>query len=593
MIVNNFEVNQENQYNLEEGRKLNTCPLCSEHRKPANQKKKVLMCDWKTGIGTCQHCGEVVQLHTYKKKKAERVYVKPPFKNKTELSDKMVKWFEGRGISQLSLKKLKVSEGPEWMSQTGQKENTIQFNYFRDDELVNIKYRDGRKNFKLFKDAEKIFYNLDNIRTTTEAIIVEGEMDVLSFVEAGLNNVVSVPNGSTKGNVNLEYLDNCIDYLDNKEKIYLALDDDEAGRNVQGEMIRRLGAERCFIVDLKGLKDANDVLLKLGGRALIEAIKTANRCPLENVVKFNDVKEQLRDFYLNGSAPGYQIGIVDFDRVFSTYTSQFIVVTGVPSSGKSDFVDQMAVGYNLNYGWKTAYCSPENKPEYLHADKICRKLAGFRPSNLVELDSVGWKTVEDHMDENFFFIDYTKGYSLKEVLKKGAELVKRKGIKCLVLDPFNKIHLKESNRADTNQYTNDYLNEIDIFCKLYDVLVILVAHPVKMKKLNGITPEPDFYDIKGGGEFYDMSYHGLLVHRNYDNKSVKIKVLKVKFQNLGENQAEVHKMWNPHNGRYSDIKGDNSNWLDRAPVQESITYDTDPMSAFDNLNAFENETAPF
>ena len=46
------------------------------------------------------------------------------------------------------------------------------------------------------------------------------------------------------------------------------------------------------------------------------------------------------------------------------------------------------------------------------------------------------------------------------------------------------------------------------------------------------------YNIKGGGEWYDASYHGLLVHRDYEAKTVKVKVLKVKFQNLGENGAE-------------------------------------------------------
>ena len=42
-------------------------------------------------------------------------------------------------------------------------ENTINFNYYIGNELVNIKYRDGAKNFKLYKGAEKVFYNIDNI----------------------------------------------------------------------------------------------------------------------------------------------------------------------------------------------------------------------------------------------------------------------------------------------------------------------------------------------------------------------------------------------------------------------------------------------
>ena len=68
------------------------------------------------------------------------------------------------------------------------------------------------------------------------------------------------------------------------------------------------------------------------------------------------------------------------------------------------------------------------------------------------------------------------------------------------------------------------------------------------KGQNGKMEEPNMYNIKGGGEWYDASYHGLLVHRNYENKSVKVKVLKVKFQNLGENGAEAHFNWEPQSG---------------------------------------------
>ena len=101
-------------------------------------------------------------------------------------------------------------------------------------------------------------------------------------------------------------------------------------------------------------------------------------------------------------------------------------------------------------------------------------------------------------------------YALEHVLKKGAELVKRKGIKCLVIDPYNKVRSAKPS-TDVNQYTLDYLEQIDIFAKKYDVLVIVVAHPTKMyKDGNGKIEEPTMYNIKGGGEWYDASYHGLL-----------------------------------------------------------------------------------
>ena len=142
-------------------------------------------------------------------------------------------------------------------------------------------------------------------------------------------------------------------------------------------------------------------------------------------------------------------------------------------------------------------------------------------------------------------------YDLDAVLRKGAELVKRKGIKCLVIDPYNKVKMLDSAHLSVVDYTMEYLTRIDAFCKKYDVLVIIVAHPTKMyKKDDGEIEEPTMYNIKGGGEWYDASYHGLLVHRNYAMGTVKVKVLKVKFQNLGQNQAEALFKWEPSSGNY-------------------------------------------
>ena len=57
----------------------------------------------------------------------------------------------------------------------------------------------------------EIFYNINSIVGYDSCVIVEGEMDVLAMHEAGIKNVISVPNGATLNSNNLEYLDNCID----------------------------------------------------------------------------------------------------------------------------------------------------------------------------------------------------------------------------------------------------------------------------------------------------------------------------------------------------------------------------------------------
>ena len=562
--INGFLIDKFNQHSLKEGAAQGICPLCSSDRQPKNQTAGCASYDWERGLGTCHNCDTSFQLHTYQRKgSSEKIYVRPPAIDRPEdspmdvvkMNKKVVQWFDTRGISPQTLLELNVSEGSEYMPQTGKHENTIQFNYYMGDQLINVKYRDGRKNFKLYKGAEKVFYNINSIVGYDSCIITEGEMDVLAMHEAGIKNVVSVPNGATLNSNNLDYLDNCIDYLEDKTKIILAVDTDEAGQALRQEFIRRLGAEVCYLVDFEDCKDANEYLLKHGKEQLREVINRSSQVPLEGVSTLYDIEDELKDFVNNGFKPGFQVGLPNFDKIFSTYTGQFITVTGIPSSGKSDFVDQMVVGYNNNYGWKTAFASPENHPTYLHAHKLMRKTWQDMPRPS-DIGGDKWNSVADHVNDNYFFIDMDR-YTLESVLRKGAELVKRKGIKCLVIDPFNKVRDVDCKTEDVNRYTMEYLTKIEIFAKKYDVLVFIVAHPTKMYKgQDGKIEEPTMYNIKGGGEWYDASYHGLLVHRDYENKTVKAKVLKVKFQNLGENGAEAHFNWEPKSGCFVPLVTD-------------------------------------
>jgi twinkle protein len=546
--INGFLIDEFNQHKLDEGKKQGTCPLCSSDRQPKNVKAKCASYDWERGLGTCHNCDQSFQLHTYQRKGAsEKTYIRPEGIQSKEPSSKIIEWFKTRGISQKTLIDLNVGEGSEYMPQTGKHENTIQFNYLMGDQLINVKYRDGRKNFKLFKGAEKVFYNINSTVGYDSCVITEGEMDVLALHEAGIKNAVSVPNGATLNSNNLDYLDNCIDYFEDKEKIILAVDSDDAGIALQQELVRRLGAEVCFLASFEDCKDAYEYLQKYGKEKLTKRITTARAVPLENVTTFKDIEDEVTDFVRNGFKRGFQVGLSNFDEIFSTYTGQFITVTGIPSSGKSDFVDQMVVGYNRNYGWKTAFASPENAPTYLHAHKLMRKTWEGMP-RAEDIHGDKWNRIADHCNSNYYHIDMER-YTLESVLRKGAELVKRKGIKCLVIDPFNKVRDVDCKTEDVNRYTMEYLTKIEIFAKKYDVLVFVVAHPTKMyKDKDGKMEEPTMYNIKGGGEWYDASYHGILVHRDYENKTVKAKVLKVKFQNLGENGAEAHFKWEPRSG---------------------------------------------
>jgi twinkle protein len=86
-------------------------------------------------------------------------------------------------------------------------------------------------------------------------------------------------------------------------------------------------------------------------------------------------------------------------------------------------------------------------------------LYGHKPE-ANELNTAKWIKTENHINDNFYNIDLSR-YDLKSVLDKAAELIKRKGVKCIVLDPYNKIKLKGGS-----QQINDYTKKsmMYLFC---------------------------------------------------------------------------------------------------------------------------------
>jgi len=600
--INGFQIDRYNVYKIKEGAKTSTCPKCS-----ADRKKKLDKCMsvfWDTGLGQCSHCGERVQLHTYKKKDEVIIYKKPaPQKaHRTNLSDTVVDYFKARGISAETLDKLNVTEAKKWMPKAQKEINTIEFNYFLFDELINIKSRGANKDFKFEKECELIMYNLDSIINSNEAILVEGEIDCLSFIESGLNAVVSVPNGFTlprtdgTSTVNLNYLDDYVGLFDNLDMIYLAFDNDSAGVEGQKEFIRRLGAERCYIIDFKDCKDGNEYLVKYGASALIKAKENATQVPLEGITTISTIYDELEDFWLNGAPKGMTMDLGKFDEVATFEFKQHTLLTSAPNSGKSDFIDHLIAHIAVKYNDPIGICSTENVPIKFHYHKLFRKIHGSVPdATTVKSEKV--QRVKDFMASKFYHYETNGRYYLEDVLEKFAELVKRKGCRWFVIDPFNKVVLKNFNRSDINAYTAEYHMQIDAFNQKHNTHIFLVVHPVKLPNKEGSEKTyvmPNAYNIKGGGEHFDMSYNILGLVRDHEAKLVRIDTLKWKFQHLGEQGHSMWFKWNINNGRYipvdydeqgdeihGNINYDNSCWINKNQELEEKKIEFKPQETFD------------
>ena len=540
------------------------CPQCTPTR--TNKSDRSLSCNLATGEFMCHHCdwhGVAVVLTDAEKKEwlqnqpwynptpirhEKKTYKKPEPKNAKAVSDRALKWFEGRGISAATVAAMKITEGLEFMPQKGKEFNTVQFNYYKNETLVNTKFRTGDKCFKLVQGAELLPYNIDAIKDTKECIITEGEMDALSFYECGRTDVVSVPNGA---NANLSYLDDYLaDYFDNKETIYIASDSDTKGVQLRDELLRRFGEERCKVVEYgEGCKDANEHLQKYGRNSLLDCLKNAKGFNIEGVFTVSDFEQSLDALWVNGMQKGVTIGHKYFDDLISFETKRLCVVTGIPGSGKSEFIDEITERLNIRYGWRFAYFSPENSPLSYHASKLVEKFTGKHFSKQT-LPFNEYQQAKAKLESDFFFI-LPDEFKIDTILEKAKLLVRKNGIKSLVIDPYNRLENEQGMLSET-QYISALLDKLQNFAIRNDVLVILMVHPTKMKTTDGVIAIPTLYDCSGSANFYNKCDFGIVVHRDKEKKVVEVRVDKVKFKWLGETGKAFFK-YDINNGRYVSI----------------------------------------
>lgn len=587
------------------------CPICSHLRKRENQNKRVLSYNRSTLQGYCSHCNEV--FYPYNEDLYRTDYILPDL-SKQKIIEKEASFLEywaKRGISKETLELAKVTEQIEFIPQENKEVKCTAFNYFRNGELINIKYRSKQKNFKLISGSELILYNLDSIKIPSEdnyAVICEGEPDALSYIEAGIKRTLSVPNGAGAKNQNLKYIDNCYEDIKDIETWYISVDSDANGMALRNELIRRLGYNKCKIIDLNDCKDANEYLVKYGKESLLERFKTAKYLPLYNVYDYDDNVDDLIDLWDKGMPKGASILHQKLNKLITWATGQLCVVTGIPSSGKSVFVDEIVYQLNILHQWKAVYFSPEFSPTKLHVAQIIEKITGnsFKRENMSKEDLM---IAIDYVKDNFFMLEQREDNgSIERILEMALDVVRKRGVKILVIDPFNMID--KDSRFDNMSSIAHILKSLINFAKKNDVLVFLVAHPTKPSETFGkSTPMPSLYSISGSADFKNMTYYGLVFHRtkgevlNLDYDINTCKVEKIKYRHLGK-EGQVAFAFNTKNSRFIELDNecynpveDNSNYLHWKPnllnETKHVDYQFTPNTNFDNQGFEDSDETPF
>lgn len=532
------------------------CPQCSHSRK--KRSYPCLNVNIDKGMYNCWHCGWSGSIgkgnHMKPYVSGAKHYRKPDFKSQL-LTEAGMGYLETRGITPEVAARNQISMTKKYMPQREEEVMCLAFPFVKHGEIVNVKYRDKNKYFTQEGGAEKTWYKYDDIDPKC-TIITEGEFDSLALEVAGFRHAISVPDGAPTGDSkNFEkkfsYLDVEDPGIESVEKFILAVDNDVPGRKLEEELARRLGKERCYRVQWpEDCKDANDVLIKLGKEALADCIKNAVPFPVDGIFELNAFGADLDQIYAEGLPPGLSTGWVNVDDFYRPMEGQWTLVTGVPGMGKSEWLDALAMNMTRLNHWVIGVCSPENQPIHFHASKLMEKYIGKR---LHKMTREEYEEAKEWVDVFFKFI-MPEDRTLESLLAKAKLLVKRYGMKGLIIDPYNEItHTHRKDGISETEYISDFLAQLRGFARMMGIHIWLVAHPTKLQKgMDGKYPVPTGYDVAGSAHFFNKADNIVAIHRDKSDPHAysEVHVQKIRSRWLGQ-LGHTFLEWDRSSGRFT------------------------------------------
>jgi twinkle protein len=255
-----------------------------------------------------------------------------------------------------------------------------------------------------------------------------------------------------------------------------------------------------------------------------------------------DWQLKLKQGFKKGKTPGETSYFQSLDDMFTLRLGFLYCFTGWPSSGKSEFLTQLAVLQANFKKRKIAFYSPESYPVDEFIDMIIHcylgKSTDHRFPNVCS--EAQYDQAIEWVHEHFYFCDWPDTPDGDKLISS-FEFLRCLGCEIFVVDPFNSI-ITEGEEKNIAIGLKKNLTSFKRFASQKRMMVWIVEHPKTPNDTKEYDSIPGPRHLFGGTMWWNKVDVLTTVHRvnrdDKNNREVIIKTWKIKKQELNGTPGE-------------------------------------------------------
>ena len=402
---------------------------------------------------------------------------------------------------------------------------------YLDGKIINVKFRsvvlnpitgEWSKDFAQESPTKPCApYGIDSINPIRpdagpirQLIITEGEKDRLTLMSCGFPYVLSIANGA-QTNI-AESHEAFEEWIAQVEEIVICGDTDRPGRTMVKALLNAYTA-RAKVVHLSGnRKDISDVYADFGASEVRRIIQEAEDVAAQDIYDLHQHEPDILEVMMGIYDKGYDVGMgMKTDHIFHpTSDGGLIILTGIPNSGKTDFLNCMMAHLMFQRQKRIAFFSFEKPIKAKHVREIARVALGvedtasmdhtMKESEAREVNSQIINYMTEHMVD---FDTKTRLPDSDYIIAMAERDMRKNGLDFLVIDPYVFIDMTEGgSRATETEKVRLMLTKLQAWSRTRHVWTIVVAHPrIQYKDGHESFPPLDIYSIAGSAQWANLA----------------------------------------------------------------------------------------